>query len=545
MTPIALVLVAALAQATQPPPPPRDRPASVSAPPGAQISGRVVMPDNQPLRRAVVRLTSTALAAPRSVRTDLEGRYAFGKLPAGRFTLKASKAGYLALEYGQRRPFEAGRRLELRGAEHLRNVDVILPKAAAINGVVLDDSGDPAAQMWVVAARAAFRDGRRQLLGGVTTVTNDVGEFRLAGLAPGDYYVIAKERDMRVSDTADDRIGFETTFHPGTAVASDAQPVRVALGQEVVNLGLTMIAARTSTITGRVVDTSGSPVLPLRVSLGETFASPITGGNIVGGGMSGADGRFKIFGVRPGRWILIASRSTDENAASAVEIGAGETREVTLVLGPGGTLAGRIVDDAGLSLAADALSGIELRLAIAHETQLRGYSTTRPKADGAFEWKSLLASTLVRPVRLPDGFWLKAIKRGDVEITDTPVDVAHGAAVSDVTIVLAKQAATLSGTVTNDGKPESDYTVVLFPEGQQSGAALARLVRAERPDHRGSFRITNLPPGAWLAVAVDYVEDGQWLDPAYLESLRPAVTRLALEPAEQKTLDLPLIKRGG
>jgi hypothetical protein len=457
--------------------------------------------------------------------------------------LRAAKAGFLSLEYGQRRPFEAGRRLELRGAEHLRNVDVILPRAAAISGVVLDDGGDPAAQMWVGAARQEFRDGRRRMVGGVTTVTNDIGEFRLAGLAPGDYYVVAKERDMRVSDTADDRIGFETTFHPGTATATDAQPVRLALGQEVVNLNLTMIAARTSTIAGRVVDTTGAAVTPMRVSVAETYASPVTGGNIVGGGMTGADGAFKIFGVRPGRWILFATRG-DNNAESPVEIGAGETRDLTLVLGPGGTLAGRVVDDAGAPLAADALREIELRLVIAPETAMRGYNATRPRADGSFEWKSVLASALVRPVRLPDGFWLKAIKRGDAEITDTPVDVTHGAAVSDMTIVLAKQAASVSGTVAHEGKPESDYTVVLFPEAQQSGTALARLVRAERPDHRGGFRVANLPPGAWLAVAVDYVEEGQWLDAAYLESLRAAATRVALEPAEQKTLNLDLTKRG-
>ena len=68
MIAISLILAAMVAQATQTPV--RDRAATVTAAPAAQVSGRVVTPENQPLRRAIVRLTSPALPAPRVVRTD-------------------------------------------------------------------------------------------------------------------------------------------------------------------------------------------------------------------------------------------------------------------------------------------------------------------------------------------------------------------------------------------------------------------------------------------------------------------------------------------
>ena len=128
---IALLAVAAiLAQAAQTPA--RDRPARPAGAPGGQIAGRVLAADNTPLRRAVVRLTSPSLPAPRAVRSDISGGYAFTALPSGRFTVRASKPGYLGLEYGQRRPFEPGRRVDVKVDESLRGVDVILPKAAAI-----------------------------------------------------------------------------------------------------------------------------------------------------------------------------------------------------------------------------------------------------------------------------------------------------------------------------------------------------------------------------------------------------------------------------
>ena len=40
--------------------------------------------------------------------TDNEGRYEIAELPASRYRLQISKAGYVTLEYGQARPFESG-----------------------------------------------------------------------------------------------------------------------------------------------------------------------------------------------------------------------------------------------------------------------------------------------------------------------------------------------------------------------------------------------------------------------------------------------------
>src|SRR5204863_7021392 len=115
-------------------------------------------------------------------------------------------------------PFEPGRRIDVEGDESVRAVDVILPKAAAISGVVLDDAGEPVHQIWVAATRSGFRDGRRVMVSVIQTVTSDIGEFRLAGLAPGDYYVVAKERDARINEFSDEPAGFAATFYPGTAV---------------------------------------------------------------------------------------------------------------------------------------------------------------------------------------------------------------------------------------------------------------------------------------------------------------------------------------
>jgi hypothetical protein len=59
-----------------------------------------------------------------------------------------------------------------------------------------------------------------------------------------------------------------------------------------------------------------------------------------------------------------------------------------------------------------------------------------------------------------------------------------------------------------------------------------------RPDQQGRYQIQGLPPGDYLAVAVDYVEDGAWNEPEYLDSIRRHGQRLTLSEAESKSLTL-------
>src|SRR5689334_16808511 len=71
----------------------------------ATITG-VVETDTPPargLRRAIVTLSGETLSAGVTTITDDEGRFAFGSLPAGRFTVGANKAAYLPMAFGAKR----------------------------------------------------------------------------------------------------------------------------------------------------------------------------------------------------------------------------------------------------------------------------------------------------------------------------------------------------------------------------------------------------------------------------------------------------------
>jgi hypothetical protein len=95
------------------------------------------------------------------------------------------------------------------------------------------------------------------------------------------------------------------------------------------------------------------------------------------------------------------------------------------------------------------------------------------------------------------------------------------------------------------GRPVVDYGIVVFADDATLWKYPSRFVATARPDQQGRFKITNLPPGRYLADALEYVEAGQEQDAEYLESLRPLATPFTLSWGDAKMLDLKLTKSAG
>jgi hypothetical protein len=215
----------------------------------AKIIGRVVSSDTgAPIRRALINLNSRDANFNRVVATDGEGRYELTSLPAGRYRLTVNKAGFVALEYGQARPFEAGKPLDLTAGQVLDKIDFSLPRGSAITGRITDEFGDPVTDAQVQAFRYQFVNGERQLVdAGRMAQTDDLGAYRIFGLMPGDYIVRASMRSNlppgpRNAET--EPTGYPGTYFPGVSDVSQAQTVTATIGQEVSSIAFSLARRR-------------------------------------------------------------------------------------------------------------------------------------------------------------------------------------------------------------------------------------------------------------------------------------------------------------
>ena len=118
--------------------PPRD--SAGRAPTGTGvISGHVVAADgNRPLRRVQVRVAAPGDRPP-TTSTDVTGEYEFTDLPPGRYAISATRGGFLTLSYGQRRPRELGKLVEVANGRTVNAIDFALPRMSVISGRVTDE----------------------------------------------------------------------------------------------------------------------------------------------------------------------------------------------------------------------------------------------------------------------------------------------------------------------------------------------------------------------------------------------------------------------
>src|SRR5207247_2572772 len=113
------------------------------------------------LRRAQITAASESGSDNRTVSTNADGRYEIKDVPEGRYRISVNRSGYLPLQYGQHRPLEQAKLLEVVGRAAVDHLDFALPKMGLIAGRITDQGGDPIAGVMVLAMRSMYFEGQR------------------------------------------------------------------------------------------------------------------------------------------------------------------------------------------------------------------------------------------------------------------------------------------------------------------------------------------------------------------------------------------------
>ena len=540
------------APAKPPAPPARDARAPKTE--TAAIKGRVLSVEGRPLRRAQIRATAAELREARTVSTDTEGYYELTELPGGRYTIRVTRSGYVPLSYGQRYPGELSVPVRLGSGERLDNINFVLPRAGVIAGRILDEVGDPIAAVSVYAMQLRYFSGRRRLVP-IETLnrTDDTGQFRLGGLMPGEYYVMASTRETWVVVDKDKQrtvMSFAPTYYPGSPNVATAQRVKVGVGQEVTGTDFAMAIGRVARIRGTVLDANGGPLAGARISLNQEMRGP--GGmsmSSAGGATAAADGTFTIDNVSPGEYKITTrgvEAASPEGATQVIVVDGGDIEGLVLAVSAGGSVSGQVMveGDGAFPVPLSRLRVVARSVDnVVTINTLQGSPNGAVSEDGKFEFSGLLGTQRLSVTGVPEGWMVKAIDRDGVDLADLDLTLRSGERWDGARIVLSDRLTTVNGTVSVDRDQQTGTgTVVLFREEPSLWGEASRHVRAARPSQTGEFEVKGLLPGRYLGIAVEFLQDGNWFDPEVLHGLIDRATRFTLAEGETRTLKLELKK---
>lgn len=553
---LTMVLTAANAFAQQTFTPPRDKSAAPQKGTGV-IRGTVVAGDTgRPLRRAQIVVAGIGLGQDgrRTTSTGIDGSFTVKDLVAARYRVTVTRGGYLQLEYGQRRPGEQGRPIQLAEGEVIEKVDFALPRMGGISGRITDENGEAIEGVNVYVMRSLFYEGQRKLVPvGGNVRTDDEGNYRIPRLAPGTYQVMAstKETWTVVQSGQEVLFGYMPTYFPGTSTPTDARQVKVGLGEQIAAIDISLVPGRTAKVSGTALDSRGKPFTRVRMSeevRGIDFAS-------FGGGPSApvaADGTFTIRDVAPGEYNLQATSDGSgpdnpaEVAAQPLVVGGSDIEGLVLVGSSGGTVNGKVVSENGVLPP----TGVRVSAAPTYRNQAppvvlgtfrQGPDAGIPQADGSFVLTNVFGRARFQAT-VPEGWMLKSVRHEGRDITDDVVELGSRQQMSGVEVVITNRVTEINGQVVDEkNAPVGEATVLLFPADESRWYENSRAIRATRPDQQGRWQLKTMPAGEYLAVALDYMEVNTWQDPEYLASLREAATRVTIREASPATLSLKVV----
>ena len=534
----------------------RDQPGEPKA---GRLVGRVTAGDSgRPIMRAQVALIRVSETRPFGFTfTDDTGQYSFEQIAEGRYTLVVYKPGvYLETFYGRTTPDTPPKILTIAAGTETR-IDVALPRAGVISGRIFDESGEPLPYATVVLGRppgtTATSDSQTNTpplivstvsstsgFSRVTTqpgaMTNDRGEFRLFGLAPGEYMLYANPQVLQ-----GDKRRHAPVYYPGVVDAAAAERIRILPGQEIVNLDFTLRLTPRITVSGIALTPEGDPIrggnLALQWTIHDTsILSQIASIKV--------DGSFS-FESLPGQYVLrarytnLAAGAEDRAAANLsvahpLVVGTEDISGLVVRLSRGASLTGQFVFEGSTRPANASRFSVRVPSGGPGEVVLASR-----KEDGTFSLRGIESGPRKVSASGAPGWMLKGIYLNGRDIADQLVDFTDDTTISGVTVIFTDVLTRLHLAVQYTS-PETSSIVVVFPE--DSSLANDRRI-AVRVASAEPLTIEGLPKGEYLAVAISDVALGalERPDAKILERLRTVAQRFEVTDGAAVSVNLRAI----
>ncbi|HKN17074.1 MAG TPA: carboxypeptidase-like regulatory domain-containing protein [Candidatus Sulfotelmatobacter sp.] len=527
----------------------------------AVVAGIVTKdPGSEPLKKALIELIAESQSdgGNYTALTGADGSFRIENIVPGRYRLFVERTGYQEIDKHRRRP--GGRVLTMTAGQEMKDVVIRLQAAAVVEGRVTDEDGDPMPEAQVAVMRQTFVAGRSHWEAVGAERTNDLGEYRIAGLAAGSYFVSATpppdfrsliETTSSAAATAHNSAAtdkpapsaYQTTYYPGTRDRGQAAPIQLHAGDDF-PVSFSLTPSPSLTIRGSVVNLPPGATAAIMLQ-SKDFNLVLNGAEMR------KDGSFEIRDISPGAYTILA---TVDNVAVAMmarqSLQIAESVEgIRLAPQTGGTIRGRMQMDAGGKARPDA-SQMFLLLrstdgdddALGSVTIGEGFSNlAHVNSDGSFEWKNVPAGRysvqIADASAMPDWF-LKSVAAGGREAVDFGFSVSGG--VTALNLVASANGAIAEGIATNQkDEPLADAVVVAVPAERFRNHP--ERYRKGVTDQSGRFTLRGLPPGDYTILAWESVDGEAYYNSEFLKSFEGQGRLVHLEEGRRASVTLKAI----
>jgi protocatechuate 3,4-dioxygenase beta subunit len=546
---IAIIICAALLASAQD---------STPAAKTATIAGTVVKePGSQPLKKVLVQVVAEGQGESYTASTDADGHFRVENVVPGRYRLFIERTGFVEVNgHGRKSDVNV---VTIQAGQSVEDLLLRMLPTAIITGRITDEDGDPMSEVRVVALRKKPGKTSREAL--AVNATNDLGEYRLTGLFPGQYSILAipapdfrdyekasekppasAARNSSEGDASDTR--YLSTYYPGTNDPAQASPLEVKAGDEM-PVNLTLVPARTYRIRGSVtgIPAGQKPAVELFAKAGDSMRANAS--------QIGADGQFEIRGVAPGSYVMKMETEAGTQALTAhqdINVIASDLEGIKLVPQPSFTISGHLRIEGG---ATGELSHYVVNLRQAELPEDPGFFMSQDffgtnalvDQQGNLQWKDVNPGNYIVQVfggAAQNNFYLKSA-------TLAGKDVATGFTVSgpaSLDLILSSKGSTIEGVVVEREKDAdndhavSNATIVAVPE--EKYRKLPDRFGTGSTDQHGRFVIRGLAPGRYTLFAWQDVEEDLWRDPDFLKSQEANGTTLKVDEGSDQAVELKL-----
>jgi hypothetical protein len=482
----------------------------------------------EPIPHALVQLGGES---QKGVFTDSGGRFEFDQLPAATIMMaSARKPGFLA-------PNEVDPNATLtlvHTGPDAPAVNLKLIPEGVVFGRAQKPDGEPIGYLTVQLFYFQISDGRRRVLPMNSAQTNEDGEFRIAGLRPGTYYLQAGPRyaptwigapGQRAREAA-----YRPLFYPGVPDLLSAAPLQVSPGQQVeadLSLNPDPIFRISGTLTGVPPSDTVEDVFP-RVTVlprdNRAVAIPVQAD-------SGNEFQAK---VPAGSYIVRADVDTPH--------------------GPyGGDLPVTVQSD---------VSGLNLMVAPAPELRVEvsvqrtrgdinpskraqdqvnlhfiGQDVKGPTFENAFTNGIVQGLEpgvyAVEVTPLNSSLYVDSAQCGGVDLLRENLTVGVGT--PSIRVTLRDDGGTLAGNVVSEGHA-APGTVVVIPD------RAPKQIKTVLAGSNGQFQSPKLAPGDYAVLAFDRVTGIEYANPEVMSPYLPNATRVSVAANGESRVTVNLIQ---